>query len=224
MADEQRNRLVHKQLRDLFATIANGGALIRWSRVQAKYRRICTRRGPMKALVAVERAMVVAAHGMLTTGDFYRALSGWHLGSAELADAARNLIKQATPAERGTLLQEVESYCAGRNVDTSWLHAVLTEVVPAYRDAAERLRKADRAVATARTNAQLLAQHWPLGTAPHVPLVDPASIGGESRSGVGVMTSDEQRTYMPRGNRRSDPTPAPAPTTKKRRYTRNDYH
>jgi hypothetical protein len=26
----------------------------------------------MKALVAVERAMVVAAHGMLTNGDFYR--------------------------------------------------------------------------------------------------------------------------------------------------------
>jgi Transposase IS116/IS110/IS902 family len=32
----------------------------------AKYRRICARRGPMKALVAIERAMVVAAHGMLT--------------------------------------------------------------------------------------------------------------------------------------------------------------
>ena len=26
----------------------------------------------MKALVAVERAMVVAAHGMLTNGEFYR--------------------------------------------------------------------------------------------------------------------------------------------------------
>ena len=38
----------------------------------AKYRRICAHRGPMKALVAVERAMVVAAHGMLTNGDFYR--------------------------------------------------------------------------------------------------------------------------------------------------------
>ena len=38
----------------------------------AKYRRICAHRGPMKALVAVERAMVVAAHSMLTNGDFYR--------------------------------------------------------------------------------------------------------------------------------------------------------
>ncbi|MCX4097495.1 IS110 family transposase [Nocardia sp. alder85J] len=38
----------------------------------AKYRRVSTRRGPMKAIVAVERAMVVAAHSMLTHGDFYR--------------------------------------------------------------------------------------------------------------------------------------------------------
>ncbi|MFE9328819.1 IS110 family transposase [Nocardia sp. NPDC052278] len=38
----------------------------------AKYRRISTRRGPMKAIVAIEHAMVVAAHSMLTHGDFYR--------------------------------------------------------------------------------------------------------------------------------------------------------
>lgn len=38
----------------------------------AKFRRISARRGPMKAVVAVERAMLVAAYGMLTNGDFYR--------------------------------------------------------------------------------------------------------------------------------------------------------
>lgn len=38
----------------------------------AKFRRISARRGPMKAVVAVQRAMLVAAHGMLTNGDFYR--------------------------------------------------------------------------------------------------------------------------------------------------------
>ena len=40
--------------------------------LSAKYRRIASRRGPMKALVAVEHAMVVAAWHMLTTGEFYR--------------------------------------------------------------------------------------------------------------------------------------------------------
>jgi transposase len=38
----------------------------------AKYRRIASRRGPMRATVAVEHAMVIAAHNMLTNGDFYR--------------------------------------------------------------------------------------------------------------------------------------------------------
>jgi transposase len=38
----------------------------------AKYRRITVRRGPMRALVAVEHAMVVAAWHMLTNGEFYR--------------------------------------------------------------------------------------------------------------------------------------------------------
>lgn len=38
----------------------------------AKYTRIATRRGPMRAIVAVEHAMIIAAHNMLTNGDFYR--------------------------------------------------------------------------------------------------------------------------------------------------------
>ena len=38
----------------------------------AKYKRIAARRGPMKALVAVEHAMLVAAWNMLRNGEFYR--------------------------------------------------------------------------------------------------------------------------------------------------------
>jgi transposase len=38
----------------------------------AKYQRITARRGPMRALVSVEHAMVVAAWHMLTNGEFYR--------------------------------------------------------------------------------------------------------------------------------------------------------
>ena len=38
----------------------------------AKYRRIASRRPEMRALVAVEHAMVIAAFNMLTNGDFYR--------------------------------------------------------------------------------------------------------------------------------------------------------
>ena len=38
----------------------------------AKYRRIASRRGPMKALVAVEHSMLIATWNMLTNGEFYR--------------------------------------------------------------------------------------------------------------------------------------------------------
>jgi transposase len=38
----------------------------------AKYKRIAARRGPMKAIVAVEHAMIIAAWNLLTNGDFYR--------------------------------------------------------------------------------------------------------------------------------------------------------
>ena len=38
----------------------------------AKYKRIAARRGPMKAIVAVQHAMLVAAWNMLRNGEFYR--------------------------------------------------------------------------------------------------------------------------------------------------------
>lgn len=38
----------------------------------AKYKRIAVRRGPMRALVAVERAMLIAIWHMLSTGELYQ--------------------------------------------------------------------------------------------------------------------------------------------------------
>ncbi len=40
----------------------------------AKYQRIKSRRGPMRALVAVEHALVITAWNMLSDGAFYREL------------------------------------------------------------------------------------------------------------------------------------------------------
>ena len=37
----------------------------------AKYRRIATRRGPVKAIVAIEHAMLIAVWNMLSTGELY---------------------------------------------------------------------------------------------------------------------------------------------------------
>jgi transposase len=60
----------------------------------AKYRRICAHRGPMKALVAVERAMVVAAHGMLTNGDFYRDPGANYFTARRPGSIKANAIRQ----------------------------------------------------------------------------------------------------------------------------------
>src|SRR5262249_37423573 len=42
--------------------------------LSAKYKRIAARRGPIHAIVALEHTMIIAAHNMLTNGDFYRDL------------------------------------------------------------------------------------------------------------------------------------------------------
>ncbi len=42
----------------------------------AKYRRIASRRGPVKAIVAVEHAILIAIWNMITDGDFYDDLGG----------------------------------------------------------------------------------------------------------------------------------------------------
>ena len=60
----------------------------------AKYRRICAHRGPMKALVAVERAMIVAAHGMLTNGDFYRDPGANYFTARRPGSIKANAIRQ----------------------------------------------------------------------------------------------------------------------------------
>jgi transposase len=62
----------NRNLKGALGIAALSAARSRDTYFAAKYRRICAHKGPMKALVAVERAMVVAAHCMLTNGDFYR--------------------------------------------------------------------------------------------------------------------------------------------------------
>ena len=44
--------------------------------LSAKYRRIASRRGPVKAIVAVEHALLIAIWHMLTNGDFYSEPGG----------------------------------------------------------------------------------------------------------------------------------------------------
>ncbi len=44
--------------------------------LSAKYRRIASRRGPVKAIVAVEHALLIAIWNMITDGAFYTEPGG----------------------------------------------------------------------------------------------------------------------------------------------------
>lgn len=58
-------------LKGALGIAAMAAARSRGTYLSAKYRRIAARRGPVKAIVALEHAMLIAIWNMLTTGAFY---------------------------------------------------------------------------------------------------------------------------------------------------------
>jgi hypothetical protein len=60
----------------------------------AKYQRIRARRGPMRALVAVEHALVITAWNMLTDGAFYRELRANYYTVRKPAKAKARAVSQ----------------------------------------------------------------------------------------------------------------------------------
>ena len=67
-----RTRPGNRYLKGVLGIAALSAARSKNTYFSAKYKRIATRRGPMRAIVAVEHAMVIAAWNLLTNGDFYR--------------------------------------------------------------------------------------------------------------------------------------------------------
>jgi transposase len=60
----------------------------------AKYQRIRSRRGPMRALVAVEHALIIAAWNMLNNGAFYRELGTDYYSLRKPAKAKARAVSQ----------------------------------------------------------------------------------------------------------------------------------
>jgi transposase len=67
-----KTRPGNRYLKGVLGIAALSAARSKNTYFSAKYKRIATRRGPMRAIVAVEHAMVIAAYNLLTNGDFYR--------------------------------------------------------------------------------------------------------------------------------------------------------
>ncbi len=67
-----KTRPGNRYLKGALGTAALSAARSKNTYFSAKYKRIAARRGPIKAVVAVEHAMLIAAFNMLTNGEFYR--------------------------------------------------------------------------------------------------------------------------------------------------------
>jgi transposase len=67
-----KTRPGNRYLKGVLGIAALSAARSKNTYFSAKYKRIAARRGPMRAIVAVEHAMVIAAWNLLTNGDFYR--------------------------------------------------------------------------------------------------------------------------------------------------------
>lgn len=69
-----KTRPGNRYLKAALGVSAMSAARSKNSFFSAKYRRITSRRGPMRALVAVEHALIITAWNMLNNGAFYREL------------------------------------------------------------------------------------------------------------------------------------------------------
>jgi transposase len=75
----------------------------------AKFKRIASRRGPMRALVAVEHAMAVAAFNMLSNGDFYRDPGADYYTARQPARAKARALSQLESLGYSVTLQPLAS-------------------------------------------------------------------------------------------------------------------
>lgn len=81
-------------LKGALGIAAMAAARSRDSYLGAKYRRIAARRGPIKALVAVEHAVLIAVWNMLSTGAFYNDPGGDFYTRRNLERAKNRAVKE----------------------------------------------------------------------------------------------------------------------------------
>ncbi len=79
----------------------------------AKYRRVASRRGPVKAIVAVERVMLVAIWNMLTNGVFYEDLGGDYYTQRDPAKAKQRALDQLRQMGYDVTLNPTNTAVAG---------------------------------------------------------------------------------------------------------------
>lgn len=84
----------NKYLKAALGTAAMSASRSKNTYLAAKYRRIAARRGPMKAIVALEHSILTAVWHMLAEGECYAVPGADHFTRLDPAKAKNNAIKK----------------------------------------------------------------------------------------------------------------------------------
>lgn len=97
--------------------------------------------------------------------------------NAEVISKAQGLLTNALPAELGTLLQELESYCIARGVSTDWIEPAAAQASPQYARATAELNKAKQAAMFTMHNAARLRDAIAKRSQVPIPIAKPNRAG-----------------------------------------------
>jgi transposase len=89
-----KTRPGNRYLKGVLGVAALAASRSKNSYLAAKYRRLASSRGPMKAIVAVEHTMITAAWNMLQNGEFYRDPGADYYTRRDPAKAKARAVKQ----------------------------------------------------------------------------------------------------------------------------------
>jgi hypothetical protein len=97
-----KTRPGNRYLKGALGIAALSAARFKNTYFSAKYQRITTRRGPMRAIVAVEHAMIIAAYTMLTTGEVYRDPGTDHYTKHQSSEPKPEPLPNSNPSATGS--------------------------------------------------------------------------------------------------------------------------
>lgn len=104
-----RTRPGNSYLKGALGTAAFAASQTNDTYLQARYRRLSARRGPMRALVAIEHSVLIAIWHMLTNDTAYQELGGGYFARLDPERAISRIVRQANALGLTVRFEPVES-------------------------------------------------------------------------------------------------------------------
>lgn len=104
-----RARPGNSYLKGALGTTAFAASQTNDTYLQARYRRLSARRGPMRALVAIEHSILIAIWHMLTNDTAYQELGGAYFARLDPERAISRIVRQANALGLTVRFDPIES-------------------------------------------------------------------------------------------------------------------